>query len=155
MSIAYTTGMALKVFDLACDSGHVFEGWFSSREEFDRQCEHGLLCCPVCDSKAVTRRVSASRLNVSGATRAPQAAASQPALTPEAQADALRRLRDWVRSTENVGAGFAAEARRIHEGESPERPIRGTASPDERQALVEDGIAVMPLPSILDDDQLQ
>lgn len=144
--------MALKVFDLACDAGHVFEGWFTSREEFDRQCERGLLCCPVCDSKVVTRQVSASRLNVSGASRAPV-----PVEAPDAarQADILRQLREWVRSTDNVGAALATEARRIHEGDAPARPIRGTASPSERQALVEEGIAVMPLPRILDDEQLQ
>jgi len=148
--------MALKVFDLACDAGHVFEGWFTSREEFDRQCERGLLCCPVCDSKAVTRQVSASRLNVSGASRAP-AAVPVPSDAGDAarQAEMLRQLREWVRSTDNVGAAFATEARRIHEGDAPARPIRGTASASERQALVEDGIAVMPLPRILDDEQLQ
>lgn len=145
--------MALKVFDLACDAGHVFEGWFTSREDYDRQCERGLLCCPVCDSKAVTRQVSAARLNVSGATQAPVPVDGSDAARQ--QANALRQLREWVRSTDNVGAAFATEARRIHEGDAPARPIRGTASASERQALVEEGIAVMPLPSILDDEQLQ
>ena len=37
-----------------------------------------------------------------------------------------------LRNTENVGARFAEEARRIHEGEADERPIRGTASREER-----------------------
>ena len=61
-----------------------------------------------------------------------------------------------LRNTENVGARFAEEARRIHEGEADERPIRGTASrEEEREALAEDGIEVMALPDFLDDDRLQ
>ena len=154
--------MALKVFDLHCDLGHVFEGWFASRDDYDSQCERGLLCCPVCDSKSVSRRVSAPRLNVSGAAREPSAegtAGAAPAAgeaqAAQLQAEFMRRFREVLRATENVGNRFAVEARRIHEGEAPERPIRGTASLAERQALAEDGIAVMAVPAIFDDDHLQ
>jgi hypothetical protein len=71
------------------------------------------------------------------------------------QAAIMQQMRELVRNTENVGSGFAEEARRIHEGESEERPIRGTATPEEREALVDDGIAVVALPDFLDADQLQ
>lgn len=67
----------------------------------------------------------------------------------------MRKVRELIRQTENVGAGFAAEARRIHEGEAAERPIRGTATADERAELAEEGIEVLALPAFLDDDQLQ
>jgi hypothetical protein len=60
-----------------------------------------------------------------------------------------------VRSTENVGERFAAEARRMHAGEIEERAIRGTATPQERESLAQEGIAVMPIPDFLDDDRLQ
>lgn len=150
----------MKVFDLQCDNHHVFEGWFASRDDYDSQTERGLVTCPLCESTSVTRRVSASRINVSGATsRQPESQA--PGVTDEAaqaallQAEFLRRAREVLRATENVGPRFAQEARRIHEGEAPERPIRGTASTHERQALAEDGIAVMPVPAILDDEHLQ
>jgi hypothetical protein len=71
------------------------------------------------------------------------------------QAEVLKHIRQIVRSTENVGARFAQEARRIHDGEVTERPIRGTATPQEREELAEEGIAVMPIPAFLDDDRLQ
>ena len=45
-----------------------------------------------------------------------------------------------------VGTTFAQVARQMHEGEVEERPIRGTATPQERQELAEDGIEVMALP---------
>ena len=49
-------------------------------------------------------------------------------------------------NTDDVGDKFAEEARKIHYGETKERSIRGKASADETQALLEEGIAVLPLP---------
>ena len=60
---------------------------------------------------------------------------------------ALAELRRRIEAeSEDVGRDFAAEARRIHEGEAPERPIIGEARPAEARALIEDGIPVAPLP---------
>ncbi|WP_171963395.1 DUF1178 family protein [Bordetella trematum] len=158
--------MALKVFDLECEHGHVFEGWFSSHDDYDAQQARGLLSCPICASAQITKRLSAPRLNVSHLRQpapAPETVARASAGGPPAasapamalQAEVLRKVRDLVRKTENVGASFAAEARRIHDGEAVERPIRGVATPEERAELAEDGIAVMALPAFLDDEQLQ
>ncbi|WP_376992875.1 DUF1178 family protein, partial [Bordetella pertussis] len=56
--------MALKVFDLQCEQGHVFEGWFGSHEDYDAQQARGQIACPVCESSRITKRLSAPRLNV-------------------------------------------------------------------------------------------
>ena len=45
-----------------------------------------------------------------------------------------------------MGERFAEEARRIHYGETEERGIRGQASREETESLIEEGIGVMPLP---------
>jgi len=60
-----------------------------------------------------------------------------------------------VRNTEDVGGNFVQEARRMHEGEIEHRAIRGTATSQERESLVREGIAVLPIPDYLDDDRLQ
>lgn len=148
--------MALKVFDLQCDHGHIFEGWFGSHEDYDAQQARGLVSCPVCGSASITKRLSAPRLNVAHlhapATQpAPPAGASEAAL----QAVVMRQVRALLRNTENVGARFAEEARRIHDGDADDRPIRGTATREEREALAEDGIDVMAVPDFLDDERLQ
>ena len=156
--------MALKVFDLQCEHGHVFEGWFASHDDYDAQRARGLVACPMCDSKEIAKRLSAPHLNVShlhapesarpaSAQQAP--ASDEKAVMAALQARIMRQVRELVRSTENVGPRFAEEARRIHEGEADERPIRGTATQEERTALADDGIDVMTLPSFLDDGQLQ
>ncbi|MDY0310202.1 MAG: DUF1178 family protein [Castellaniella sp.] len=160
--------MALKVFDLSCEHDHVFEGWFSSQDSFQDQLARGLVRCPVCHSDQITRRVSAPRLNIShlraepSAPRAESAAAARAAVAAPSgdqmarlQAEVLRQIRRIVRQTDDVGARFADEARRMHSGEIEERPIRGTASVEECRELVDEGISIMPIPDILDDDRLQ
>lgn len=152
--------MALKVFDLQCENGHVFEGWFGSHDDYDSQLARGLLVCPMCNSQSVARRVSAARLNVSRSSEPAPMPASPEGEAPHAQArqiqaEFIRRMRETLRATENVGERFADEARRIHEGEAPQRAIRGVATQAEREALIDEGIPVMPVPAILDDDRLQ
>jgi|SRR5690606_28995815 len=155
-------GMALKVFDLQCEQNHVFEGWFSSADNYESQQADGLLSCPVCNSRQISKKLSAPRLNVShiraqAQAAAPGSAAGAPKAEPSGtmQAEALRHIRQMIRNTENVGVRFADEARRMHEGEVEERAIRGTATPEEREELARDGISVMPIPEFLDDERLQ
>jgi len=47
---------------------------------------------------------------------------------------------------ENVGENFANEARAMHDGDSPMRSIYGEAKIKDAQALIEDGIPVIPMP---------
>lgn len=145
----------MKVFNLQCSAHHRFEGWFASEEDYSSQVERGLLACPMCGSKAVAKLPSAPRLNL-GAAR-PEADAPSKPLTERQdvvagdaeqalQAAWLQVARRIVAQTEDVGGRFAEEARRIHYGEVQERGIRGQASREETEALLDEGIAVMPLP---------
>ncbi|AOK30176.1 MULTISPECIES: DUF1178 family protein [Burkholderia] len=130
----------MKVLDLQCPHGHRFEGWFASADEFEAQLSRKLVECPVCGATEVSRMPSAPRLNLSGATR------EQPADPRALQARVMRALREVLAKTENVGERFAEEARRIHYNEAPARSIRGVTTPEDAQALVEEGIDVLPLP---------
>jgi hypothetical protein len=69
---------------------------------------------------------------------------TRPRTPQEAMLAAMRRHVE--ENSDYVGLSFAAEARAIHEGRSPERNIWGEAKPDEAKALIEDGIPVAPLP---------
>ena len=142
----------MKVLNLGCTQNHRFEGWFASDDDFQSQFERGLVECPMCGDKAVTRLPTAPRLNVSKA-RAPEAAAGSGDAPIEMtmQAAWLRAVRHVMSNTDDVGDRFAEEARRIHYGEVDTRAIRGQATRDEAQALQEEGIEVMsfPLPAAL------
>jgi hypothetical protein len=131
---------------------HRFEGWFASEEDYASQVERGLLECPLCADKTVQKLPSAPRINL-GASEAPATPSSgnpQTLVAGDAaqalQTAWLQMARQIVSQTEDVGSRFAEEARKIHYGESEERGIRGQASREETEALLEEGIAVMPLP---------
>ncbi|MDQ0607289.1 hypothetical protein QFZ83_001460 [Variovorax sp. W1I1] len=140
----------MKVLDLRCTHGHGFEGWFASNEAFETQLSSGLVECPVCGDTAIVKLLSAPRLNLgnakaSAAEAAPAAASQVPAqLSPEARW--MRAVREVIAKTEDVGDRFAEEARKMHYGEAEERGIRGQATPEQTEALLDEGIAVMPLP---------
>ena len=151
----------MKVLDLQCNQGHVFEGWFASEDDFQQQVSSQLLSCPLCGDASVAKLPSAPRLNL-GATSAASAPAEgaqspvgQPAgdaapgtaLSPASmQAAWMQMVRRVMANTEDVGERFAEEARRIHYGEADERGIRGQATQKETEALLDEGIAVVPLP---------
>jgi hypothetical protein len=149
------------VFDLLCGEGHRFEGWFGSAADFAAQKERGQLGCPSCGNARVERVPSASRFNL-GATEpkaAPKGVPGQgpaaPVRTPEmegkdpfaiAQMLYSRMLDELLTKTEDVGKSFPAEARRIFYEEAPARAIRGVASAEEHDELIEEGIPVARLP---------
>ena len=145
----------MKVLDLHCGEAHVFEGWFASEDDFLAQQQRGLVSCPMCGDSAVTKKLSAPRLNLGG-TRAAEETKQDVVTTTEPsarelQAAWLAMARRVLANTEDVGERFAEEARRIHYGESEQRGIRGKASRAETEALQEEGISVVPmvLPDVL------
>ncbi|MFC7516607.1 DUF1178 family protein [Herbaspirillum sp. GCM10030257] len=129
----------MKVYNLCCESGHRFEGWFSSEQDFHAQADKSLIACPLCDSHAISRMPSAPRLNLSNSD-------SQVLEDPALQVKLVELIRKVVENTEDVGTQFAEEARRIHYKETTERAIRGVATVEEFQELSEEGIEVLPLP---------
>jgi hypothetical protein len=136
------------VFELICTEEHRFEGWFGSAEAFEHQRTAGLLVCPVCSSAGVEKLPSA---RIRRGTQAPQekppsAPASHNAVAQRSTMTLASFIDQVLRSTEDVGASFPEEARKIHQEEAPRRGIRGTASREEAEALADEGIAVFPLP---------
>ncbi|MEO5796666.1 MAG: DUF1178 family protein [Rhodoferax sp.] len=147
----------MKVLDLQCAHQHTFEGWFGSEDDFQSQLARGLVECPLCGSSEIVKKLSAPRLNL-GAVQVPTktdaAPAAEPSPTPvaapapslEVQAAWMKMVRHVIANTEDVGSQFAEEARKIHYGERKERNIRGEATAEETEALLDEGIDVLPLP---------
>jgi hypothetical protein len=151
------------VFDLLCAAGHPFEGWFGSADEFASQKARRLVQCPNCGSAEVRRVPSAARFNLGApeprpAANAPEKtseAANGPEKTSEmegkdpfaiAQMLYSRMLDDLLTKTEDVGKDFPAEARRIFYEEAPARAIRGQATQQEHEDMVDEGLPVARLP---------
>jgi hypothetical protein len=140
------------IFDLACNNGHRFEGWFQSPDAFDAQRGGGLVSCPDCGSTEI-RRVP-SPIHLSGTFEAAPPPAAAAMVDPRGgRLDAYRRLVAAIMTqSEDVGAEFASEARKIHYFEAPARSIRGQASGKEFESLREEGIEVFRLPAIKNED---
>ena len=146
------------VFDLLCTGGHRFEGWFGSAAEYASQKERHLLSCPTCGSAHVERVPSATRANLGAeppkppkAPKGPQPAGKTPDMEgkdPFAIAQMLysRMLDELLTKTEDVGRKFPNEARDIFYERSPGRAIRGQATQEEHDELVDEGIPVARFP---------
>ncbi|MPT48067.1 MAG: DUF1178 family protein [Sphingobium sp.] len=154
------------VFDLKCASGHIFEGWFGSGEDFDSQKESGLLLCPICDSHDVIKAVMAPAVpaksnqlpEIRPAVRSEIMTTQQaePSLPPalanmpqEKLAELMQGLAQAqakaLKDSEWVGNKFADQARAMHYGEEDHRAIHGEVDAQEARDLLEEGVEVVPL----------
>jgi hypothetical protein len=137
-------------YTLTCAERHDFESWFQSSAAYDRLAEVGRVTCPACGSSDVQKALMAPA--VMGTGKAVEPAGTDAPAAPPSPAEIERALAALRRQVEEnsdyVGLNFAAEARRMHAGEAPERSIYGEALPDEARQLVEDGVPVTPLPFV-------
>lgn len=128
-------------YALKCEHDHEFEAWFSNSAAFDEQKARALIECPHCGIAQVEKAIMAPMVRTS------EAVESRQSDMRKALAEAMHRVRTHVEQNfDYVGDSFAREARDMHEGLSPERPIYGEASRDEVRELIDDGIPVAPLP---------
>jgi len=141
------------LYTLRCDEGHEFESWFNSSASFEKQAARNLLECPHCGSAKVDRALMAPSLprkgRITADPPAPAPAAPQQAATqlPDHVRAMLQKLRAEVeKNCDYVGDTFAEEARKIHKGETDARAIYGETTPEEAEALAEEGVAVSRIP---------
>ena len=156
-------------YQLICEKGHEFEGWFQSSDTFSEQCAAGILSCPICETVNVRRALMAPNL-ASPKTRKTEAPSEQQAeaaavsppppvsvsgagMPPEAMIKMrelvveMRELQSRITSEcRDVGSDFAEEARKIHYGEVEPEGIYGEVSETEREQLDEEGIEIMQMP---------
>ncbi len=128
-------------YALHCDRNHSFDSWFKSSGAFDGLLARGLVACSICGSTSVTKDLMAPAVR-------PAAPPDRPLSTPANPVEqALTAMRRQIEEqSEYVGLNFAAEARAIHQGDSPGRAIHGEARADEARRLIDEGVPVTPLP---------
>jgi hypothetical protein len=142
------------IYDLICRKEHVFEGWFPSLEDFESQRTRKQLSCPVCGSKKVDKLPNACAIHTKKKPAEPsQTPAARPGtpvkaeMSPQEIKEALIRLHHHVQENfEDVGANFTKEAIRIQRGEAEQRPIHGTATVIDKEALDDAEVPYMILP---------
>ncbi len=140
----------MKAFDLQCENGHIFEGWFRNETDFVKQKEKGLLTCPVCDSRQVFKILSSFAIKHSASSGShstvPAGTLEQQTAGREFLADMARKITKYIdKNFDDVGCDFAREALKMHYGVSEPRNIRGVSTPEEDKMLQKEGVDVVKL----------
>lgn len=150
-------------YRLRCNAEHEFEAWFQNSSAYEKQAESGLLACPDCGSPEVSRALMApalqgTRRDAVPAPAEPPAAETMSAEEKQVATNALALKQQLLtlrrkieQNFDNVGSRFAEEARKIHNGETDPRGIYGDTTPEEREALADEGIEVGSIPWLRDD----
>ena len=144
------------LYDLVCDNDHTFESWFRNSSAAEKVLKAKQSPCPMCGSVKVRKAPMAPRLSksegvVPDASETPAAPAAAPSTEMAAAMSkavaALNELRETIEKTfDHVGEEFPEEARKIHYGDAPDRPIYGDATLEEAKALADEGIKVAAIP---------
>jgi hypothetical protein len=139
------------VFDLKCGHGHVFEAWFGSSEAYEAQRAGGMIACPLCGDAKIGKAVMAPNVAPKGNRAHPAPAAQEDAAPPpEAVKAALAAMAaaqaKVLEKSEYVGMAFTDRARAMHAGDEPIATIHGQATAEQARELLDEGVAVAPLP---------
>lgn len=147
-------------YALKCDSDHSFESWFKSADAYDALVASRMVTCPNCGSDQIAKSLMAPPVRASRQAAVEPTPSKQSTVvsapsntlvnTPDPKlVEAIATLRDHVeKNSDYVGDNFAEEARAMHDGDRPHRPIYGEAKAEDAKQLIEDGVPALPLPFI-------
>ena len=132
------------IYDLKCDQGHTFEGWFQDRENWLLQNSQNLVACPVCNSTKID--IVPWSITIMGTEARVENKPRSKEISPLA---ALKMLQQYVdKNFEDVGDKFAEVALNMHHGNEENRNIKGTSTPEEEKSLKEEGVQFIKIPSV-------
>jgi len=130
------------IYDLKCEKGHTFEGWFKDQQTWTLQNSLKLVSCPVCNSTNI--EMVPFSVTIMGKDSRAAGKIQEKEITP---AGALRMLQQYINSNfEDVGDKFAEIALKIHYGDEEKRNIQGTSTPQEEENLKEEGVQFIKVP---------
>ncbi len=130
------------IYDIKCENGHKFEGWFKDRQAWINQNSQRLIACPVCNSSQV--EIIPSSIVTIGKDSRKADNIPKKEFSP---ANAMQMLHRFIESNfEDVGNKFAEVALKIHCGDEKKRNIRGTTTTREEDTLREKGVQFIKIP---------
>lgn len=130
------------IYDLKCEKGHTFEGWFKDQQTWALQNSQKLVSCPVCNSSNI--EMIPSSITIMGKDSRAAGKLQEKELSP---AGVLKMLHQYIDSNfEDVGDKFAEIALKIHYGDEEKRNIKGTSTPQEEENLKEEGVQFIKVP---------
>lgn len=130
------------IYDLRCEKGHKFEGWFKDIHAFEKQKTEKLITCPVCGGSDI--EMVPSSLAIMGKDIRP----SERDITKDMSlGKSLKKVQEFLdKNFDDVGDKFAEIALKIHHGEEDRRNIKGTTTEREEENLSEEGVQFFKIP---------
>ena len=130
------------IYDLKCEKGHAFEGWFKDRQAWVLQNSQKLVSCPVCNSTKV--EIVPSSVAIMGRNSRITGNIQEKDVSP---VQALQIMRQYIdKNFEDVGNKFSEVALKMHYGEEEKRNIKGTTTSQEENNLKEEGVQFIKIP---------
>ena len=137
-------------YNLICNNNHEFESWFSDSEEFNKLNKKKLLECIYCSSKKIKKSIMAPM--VSG-TKLSEESVNIFDRKLHKEKKELLKLREHIeKNFEFVGDKLSEKIRDIYYDKNTKKSIYGTATPEERKELAEEGIDLLSIPWISKDN---
>ena len=141
------------IYDLICEHGHSFEGWFRSLEDYEQQRLDSLVTCPICDTLNVSKKLATPKVSQKSNSKE-SVHADKRMLSAEGSPEAygklqamLKKVHDYVdENYHDVGSKFTEEAISMHRGDKEKTAIRGTATAKQVKKLADEGVSALPLP---------
>lgn len=130
------------IYDLRCEKGHKFEGWFKDRLAFENQKSNKLITCPICGETEV--EMVPSSITIVGKDVRSLNRENTKEVSP---VKALKIFHEYLeKNFEDVGEKFAEVALKIHHGEEDRKNIKGTTTENEEENLKEEGVQFFKIP---------
>ena len=136
-------------YNLKCHNDHEFESWFSHSNEFENLNKKNLLECIYCSSKKIKKSIMSPMISNS------KNKDRQISLNKDfyKEKNNLLRLRKYIeKNFEYVGKDFSKKIRDIYYDNKNKKAIYGTATPKEREELIDDGIDLISIPWVSKDN---
>ena len=130
---------------LECDNNHKFDSWFSDSNEFEKLNKQKLLECIYCNSKKISKSIMSPMIGIKNNPEDIKKINSRL----ESNKKDLKLLRNFIeKNFEYVGKNFSRKVREVYYDKESKKAIYGTASPEEREELSEEGIDLLTIPWI-------
>jgi len=137
-------------YNLKCHNDHEFESWFSNSVEFDKLNKKKLLECIFCSSKKITKSIMAPMISSSNIIEKQIESINQ---NYKSEKNQLMQLRNYIeKNFEYVAKDFSKKVREIYYDKENKKAIYGSATPEERKELADEGIDLLSIPWINKDN---
>jgi|TARA_Y100000992_G_scaffold297411_1_gene260973 hypothetical protein len=137
-------------YNLICNNNHEFESWFSDSEEFNKLNKKKLLECIYCSSNKIKKTIMAPMVSGTKISEESYNILDRKLLKEKKE---LLKLREHIeKNFEFVGDKLSEKIRDIYYDKNTKKSIYGTATPEERKELAEEGIDLLSIPWISKDN---